>query len=325
LEKQELKPGEEGWLQLEPVEDVVAVRGDRYILRRPSPGETLGGGVVLDSHPERRYKRFSPAVIDRLEALAAGTPEEVFQQALIALGAGPYQAVVKASNLGEEAASTALEALIASHQALILQGDGRNIKANTIIASAAYWSSLKERSIQTVGRYHEANPLRRGMPREELKSKLKLETALFNAVIARMISENDLEEQGPLVFAPGHEIAFSPAQQEKIDRLLARFAKAPFAPPSVKDCMAEVGEDVYQALVDLGNLLQLSPEVAFRPQDYQQAAADVKGLIEKEGSLALAQARDHWGTTRRYVQALLEYMDAQGLTVRKGDARVLRQ
>ena len=69
-----LNPGEEGWLQLELEQPLVAVRGDRYILRRPSPGETLGGGMVVDPHPKGRHKRFASEVIARLEALGAGRP-----------------------------------------------------------------------------------------------------------------------------------------------------------------------------------------------------------------------------------------------------------
>ena len=58
------------------------MRGDRYILRRPSPGETLGGGVVVDPHPKRRHKRFDEKILQRLEALTQGTPAEVLYQAL---------------------------------------------------------------------------------------------------------------------------------------------------------------------------------------------------------------------------------------------------
>jgi selenocysteine-specific elongation factor len=68
-----LKPGEEGWLQLELGSPVVVVRGDRYILRRPSPGETLGGGIILDPQPPGRHKRFDAKVLERLEALVGGT------------------------------------------------------------------------------------------------------------------------------------------------------------------------------------------------------------------------------------------------------------
>ncbi len=81
----ELAPGAQGWLQLETSEPVIAARNDRYILRRPSPGETLGGGKVMDAHPKSRHKRFSTETLARLEALAQGTPGDILLQALLAL------------------------------------------------------------------------------------------------------------------------------------------------------------------------------------------------------------------------------------------------
>ena len=88
---EELAPGEAGWLQLELVEPVVAARGDHYILRRPSPGETLGGGVVVEPHPKGRHKRFAAETLARLEALAQGTPAEVLLQSLILIRRGFFQ------------------------------------------------------------------------------------------------------------------------------------------------------------------------------------------------------------------------------------------
>jgi selenocysteine-specific elongation factor len=106
-----LLPGEEGWLQLELARPVVSVRGDRYILRRPSPGETLGGGFVVDPHPKRRHKRFAEETLSRLESLAKGTPEDVLLQTLLSMGAAPLQEVIAQSNLDETVARNAAQEL----------------------------------------------------------------------------------------------------------------------------------------------------------------------------------------------------------------------
>lgn len=324
LGEQELKPGMEGWLQLEPIEPVVALRGDRYILRRPSPGETLGGGVVLDPHPKRRHKRFSSAVLDRLDALAAGTPQEIFLQALAVVGIADYQSVVRQSNLTEEQAGEAFEDILNQNQVLLLAGNSDKPK-EMMIANLNVWQATRDKALDTVRGYHEKQPLRLGMPREELKSRMKLAPNIYNLVVARLVIEGDLQEQGPLVLLPGHRVEFSVKQQQAVDALLRQFANAPFNPPKVKECQSAVGEDVYQAMLDLGELVQLDGEVVFRSSDYQQAVDDVRSLIKQYGSIELGQARDHWGTSRRYVQALLEYMDAKGITVRKGDVRELRK
>lgn len=322
---QQLQPGEEGWLQLEPRTPIVVMRNDRYILRRPSPGETLGGGVVLDAHPKGRHKRFSDSVIARLQALAKGSPEEVFFQALLASGVAPYAQVVQASNLQTAAASQAAEALIESSQLVILDGKDGKLKEKTLITSHSHWEQLRQRCLKLVGDYHESNPLRIGLSLEELKSRMALDQRIFTALVSRLSDEAQLVQKGALTWLPEHAVEFSPAQQSKVDGLLAKFDREPFAPPTIKECIAEVGEDLYQALIALDYLLPISAEVVFRPDIYERAVADIRALVGQHGSVTLAQARDHWGTTRRYVQALLEYMDQQGVTLRVGDARKLRK
>jgi selenocysteine-specific elongation factor len=323
--KKQLQPGEEGWLQLEPRSPVVVVRGDRYILRRPSPGETLGGGVVLDAHPKGRHKRFSDEVLARLQALTEGSPEEVFFQALLASGVAAYGQVVQASNLEREAAGQAAQELLSSGQLVVLNAKDGKLSDKTLVTSFAYWEQVRQHGLKLVTDYHQNNPLRPGIPLEELKSRLGLETRVFTALVSQLAEDNQLVSQGAFARSPEHDLKFSPAQQDKVDRLLARFASSSFTPPSIKECIAEVGEDLYQALVALEYLLPLSADVVFRPEDYRQAVKDIQSLVAEHGSVTLAQVRDHWGTTRRYVQALLEYMDQQGVTIRVGDARKLRK
>ena len=70
--------------------------------------------------------------------------------------------------------------------------------------------------------------------------------------------------------------------------------------------------------------MQVSPEVAFRREDYEQMVAEITGMLETQGTLSAAQVRDHFKTSRRYVLALLEYLDSVGVTVREGDVRKLK-
>jgi selenocysteine-specific elongation factor len=319
-----LLPGETGWLQLEMIHPVVAVRGDRYILRRPSPGETLGGGVVLDSHPKRRYKRFSSTVLDRLKALSKGSPEEVLLQALITLGAAPYEQVLKTANLESNTSKLAVQALISSGQMIVMDGDSNNLQPKAWVAARPYWEQGKENYLQILAEFHQKNPLRLGMPSEEIKSRIKLPPRFVSAIVEHLSAQGEVVVEGALVRLPEHQVVFSSPQQAKVDALLGRFASSPFSPPTIKDCVDDIGEELYQSLVALGTLVPVSSEVVFRPGDIDQAVADVKQLTEQHGTFTLAQARDHWSTTRRYVQDLLEYLDRQGVTVRIGDGRKLR-
>jgi selenocysteine-specific elongation factor len=318
-----IRPGEEGWLQIELSDPVVAVRGDRYILRRPSPGETIGGGFVVDPHPKGRHKRFAAETLVHLEALAQGSPADILQQALLGLGVAPLKEVIARSNLEGHRLSQALTELSSSGQLLYLEGDpqGASLQRETLVASKGYWQQLSQRAIQEVNQYHQSNPLRRGMPREELKSRLKPTARSFAALMTSLTVEGSLQENGPLVSIPGFEISYDPAQTRAIQNLLRRMVASGYSPPPVKECQQEVGEAVYQALVESGRLVQVSPEVVFTRELYDDMVAEIMRLFERMETLTAAQVRDHFNTSRRYVLALLEHLDGRGLTIRKGDIR----
>src|SRR5688572_19015508 len=108
----ELYPGEEGWIQLELRDPVVAVRGDRYILRWPSPGETLGGGIIVDHQPKGRHKRFDENILRSLESLSQGTPAEVLLEAALALNIASIKDIVARSRLEPANAEIALKKLL---------------------------------------------------------------------------------------------------------------------------------------------------------------------------------------------------------------------
>jgi selenocysteine-specific elongation factor len=326
LGQESLLPGEEGWLQLELRQAVTAARGDRYILRRPSPAETLGGGMILDPRPKGRHKRFSAGVIERLASLSQGSPAQVYLQSLQALGAASLKDVTKRSGLEAEAARQAIEELLDQGQLVLLEElpQPLRVEGDQLVTSRAGWENLSAALLKEVERYHRGSPLRPGMPREELKSRVKVAPRVFTAALRKLVSAGQIKEAGPLVSLPGFEIRFSPQQEKSAQTLLERFAAAPYAPPSVKETTAEVGEDVYAALVEMKRLVQISPEVVFRSEDYERMRVELDVLFKAQGTLTAAQVRDHFNTSRRYVLALLEHLDSIGVTVREGDVRRLK-
>lgn len=324
LGKDELKPGEEGWLQLELREPVVAVRGDRFILRRPSPGETLGGGMIIDAHPAGRHKRFDGAVQERLENLLHGSPEDILLQASIASGPSGIKEIVAKARLTPEQAATALRELLAKGLFIQLEPGTPDPGSELIIAAATRWETETKRAVKEVEQYHKAYPFRRGMPREELKSRLKYFPArLFTAAMGQWARQSKLVENATAVALPGFKPKFNAQQQAQVDRLLAKFAENPFSTPSVKECQSEIGEEMFNALLDQGLLVQVSPDVVFRKQDYDQMRKKVVEQINAAGSITVGQFRDLFNTSRKYALGLLEHLDAFGVTARNGDIRKL--
>lgn len=324
LGAEEIQAGEEGWIQLELRDPIVALRGDRYILRRPSPAETLGGGAVMDHQPRGRHKRFDDSVIKSLESLAQGSPADVLYEAALALHIAPIKEMLVKSRLESEPADRALSELLASGRLIALEGI-RNEKRETLAVAAPHWNTLQGRVSELVGEYHKQFPLRRGMPREELKSKLKLEPKVFNAALSFLAARGALRDERGAVSGPGHEIRFDGENQAKVRALRRRFEANPYATPSVKECQAEAGGEIYNALVEMGELVQVSGEVVFRKTDYDEMTRRVTAAIRERGQVTLAETRDLFDTTRKYAQALLEHLDAVGVTARNGDARTLEK
>jgi selenocysteine-specific elongation factor len=129
----------------------------------------------------------------------------------------------------------------------------------------------------------------------------------------------------PVIFKPGHEIRLNEDQRRTVDHLMTQFSNNPYAPPTIKSSIDEIGEDLYNALVDTGRLIPVSGEVVFRWEDYQEMVAQLIQMFEATGSISVAKVRDHFKTSRRYILALLEHLDSIGTTIRKGDVRVLKE
>jgi len=315
LDHAELKPGDSGWVQLQLAAPVALAKNDRFILRFPSPSITIGGGVIVDAHATTRHRRFKPDVITRLETLARGTPDEIVWQFLSARGANPADAK-------EIASGTGLSAEIVA-QTLTAQA------ANIVALGAAYitapnWNALADKMRAALDEFHRQNPLRAGLSREELKSRLGLAPRVFDRVIERASAEKILAASGDLVRRPDFVVTFAPELQKKIDALIAQFNRAPYAPPSAQDAEAAIGLDAVNALVTQDKLVRLNDQVLLAPKAFDAMQTWVVATIRAQGQVTAAQVRDQFNTSRKYAVGLLEYLDAQRVTKRVGDARVLR-
>jgi selenocysteine-specific elongation factor len=300
------------------------MRGDHYLLRRPSPGETLGGGVVVDPQPAGRHKRFDAEILQQLETLAQGSPAELLLRASVVGGPLPLRELAPRSRLPLGQVDGALAELLNRGQLVPLENGSLSRDSDVLVIARAQWEDLLVMTQKVVQEYHRQYPLRPGIPREELKSKLKLTPRTFSAWIKKANLEGLLVDANTVVAMLGHAVRFSPPQQARINTLLAKFIAAPYAPPSSKECQAEVGEEVFNALIALGQLEQVSAEVVFRRQDYDALLAAVRRQLEQEGTLTVAQFRDRFNTSRRYALAFLEHLDAISVTRRDGDLRRLR-
>jgi selenocysteine-specific elongation factor len=330
-----LPPGGTGWAQLRLSRPVALVRGDRFIVRWLSPSVTVGGGVVVDPSPGRRHRRFRPELIERLETLAHGTPEEIVLQALEAAQPCEARELVRRLTLPLGVVEDALNGLLAGGQVFVLDDlEGtlthldRPDTSGRFLLSAFGWQEIVERMRVALGAYHRAHPLRRGMPREELRSRLQerlphLGGRLFNQVVALAAHRGFVDQDETGVWLADHVVRLSPEQQAAMDTLLQRLVRSQYASPSAAECIGQVGEDVYAAMVEGGVLVPLNEDVVYLSETVAEMRQLVVDHIRREGSATIAEVRDLLGASRKYALALMEYLDEQRITRRVGDTRVL--
>lgn len=338
LSAEALEAGQQGWVQLRLETPVAVQRGDRFILRQASPSRTLGGGVVVNPYPGRRWRRFRPEVIAMLEALQGGDPSDLWMQALRRLEPAAYADAAAASSLDRASALQAFAGLLAAGQALALDrdwdatqiGDRQRVAALQTVISADGWQELAGRLESLLAGYHRQLPLRMGMGRDELKNRWQgkrqsWSLRQFNDLLGQAAAEGRIVDEGAAVRLASHEAKLASKEQAAADRLLAQFKAQPAMPPSASEAIAAVGEDVFQWLVDSGRLARVSDDVVFEAAAYDAMLQQIMDFVRREGSITVAQVRDLLGASRKYALALMEHLDARHVTRRVGDARVLRK
>jgi len=319
-----LHPGETGWIQLEFRNPIVTVRGDHFIIRRPSPGETMGGGKVIDPNPKGRHKRFDQEVLKSLESLSKGSPADILRESVAILEIASIKDLIVHSRMDDKIARSAIKDMINKSTLISLNNPNDQFSDSIIVMLQSDWELLYEKVRTILKGYHISFPLRRGISREELKSRLKFSSRIFTTTMEKFTRDRLIIEGGTFLALPGHEVRFDGKDQAKVDGLTQKFRENPFSTPSVKDCQNEVGEDVFSALIDMKELVLVSQDVVFARQDYEKMIHQIREAILQQGSIQLSQVRDMFKTSRKYAQALLEHMDTIGITIREGDNRKLK-
>jgi selenocysteine-specific elongation factor len=305
LEGDEIAAGGQGWVQLYLERPIAAAGQDRFILRVPSPSATIAGGRLVDVNP-RKHSRHDSTVRESLERRAAG---EVLQEELRKYPRGVAAAALLKATLAPEADVAALKAR----------------RIGEWLFDSAAWQSISDHATRELEAYHAAHPLRAGMAREELRSKLGVPPASFPWVVQGLLEDGRVAEPDGAVALPGHRVQLD-ADGAAAGPLVELLARSPLAPPSLSDAIRQTGAsaEVVRALAQRGDIVRVGDDIAFTKDAYATAVAMVREIISESGSITVAQLRDRMGASRRPVLALLEHLDAERVTRRVGDARVLR-
>ena len=317
--KKEIHPGEDGWVQLEFEDEVVLDKGDNFILRRPSPAETIAGGVVLNTRAVKRYKRFADESLEKMTLMDAGSDEEILLSNLDKCGLITRQEFAKVSGFEADKTNQLVDTLVPA-EIVLLEAAGNK---DSLLVSRTNWAILNEKIGAILGEYYDRHPLRSGMPRKALWELLKIPQRSFNLVIHQLIREELLDEKDENIGLLNHEVAFSEKEQANVQAVLAEFSATPLQPPALREEREKYGEDLISAMIDKGYLILLEEDIAILPQTAEKIRADTIVYFEREATITLGQFRDLFQTSRKYALAFLEYLDKQHVTTREGDTRRL--
>ena len=329
LDRQRLEPGQTAWAQLRLGDEVAVAKGDLFIVRLPSPSLTVGGGTIVEPHP-RRHRRFQERVLERLAVLEQGSPEEVLLQQLQAREPAELAQLIGQTGLGSEEGREVVSRLVEAGDVMALEPRGGNgtttrITPQTLLVSRAGGERLIDQVTGGLAAYHRTFSLRPGMPKEELRTRLGLDSRLFARLLARLLAEGLVAEDGPFLRLPNHQVRFTHEQQGQVDRMLEALRRGGAAPPDRDELEARFGvsPELTQALIDRGDLVEVAADLVYPSDVYNALVEEIMAAIRQRGRITVAGVRDLFGTSRKYALALLGHLDERKVTRRVGDDRVL--
>ena len=328
LDRDLLKGGEGAFVQLRLAREVLLLPGDPFVIRTYSPPLTIGGGTVIDPAPPRRRRRSSDALA-LLAALHEGPDEEKVAH-LISEGA--YSGVGRdelelRSGLAPKRLETALSQLLNAGRILQAVRDPR------IFLSRQAFDELKALLFGRLTEFLQANPLKTGMGKEELKSRLpkRCDQRIFMSLLGALEKEGKGEVERDLVKLPARKPSMGTASHQLLEPIETALQQGGAEPPTVKDLCDtfHVREkevmDILHLLAREGRAVKIKNDLFYAPGHLSALRDQLTAHFRKEQEITPPQFRDLTGLSRKFMIPVLEYFDQEKITIRIGDRRRLRK
>ncbi len=327
LEQESVEPGESALIQLRLEEPIAAAEGDLFVLRYYSPMATLGGGTVLQTNP-RKKTRFKTEQIDALRQMEKGSPQHRLLQMLAAVSDSyPLREDFIKAHPEINEIEELIEQLLESEQAVSLTVDKKEI-----LLASSYLQTLEIQVEEILQRFHRKNPLRLGMAKEELHSRMLKQTAnkTFTALLLIWLSDERIKITGNTVAAYDFKVQLTAEQMSLYREISEKFQAVKFEPPAKSDLLTEYAKRkdlpaILELMQEEGSLLRLTDEILYNKDNFDQAEQLLFDFFREHTEISLAEYRDLLATSRKYALALLEYFDTAKITQRQGEKRILRK
>ena len=330
LEDKEMKPGATGFVQLRLSESGLFVPGDRFIIRQFSPVTTIGGGGVLDNAPSN-HRPGDPATLESLRVLEHGEPEARLE--LLVQRAGEATPTDLTARTGWNPADVLRVAKsLANQKRLVLLG-----QPPSLFVHAGHFARLAKLLLEQLEKFHAANPLMAGLPKEELRSKLITgravrsipSPALLNALLQSLTSQGKINVQGETVRLGGRTIQLSAEEVAARDQIAAAFEKAGLAVPTTREVLATLrldrprAEKLLRMLVKENVLYKVTEDLIFHQSALRKLREIVARRKAQNNRLGVTDFKELTGLSRKYAIPLLEYLDRERVTRREGEERII--
>lgn len=310
-----VEPGGSTWAQLKLDTPIVVAKGDYFIIR--SSQTTLGGGKIVDPHA-KRHRRYHRLVLDRLALINNGTAREVLTNIIESNEPAEFQELINRANLESSSARSELAKM--AKEKLIVSLPKGTIKSGTRIFTNLGWSSMTNKIGVFLDNWHTEFPIRKGAPKEELRSRVKMPHTIFNDILFRLQKDGVLESEGPVVRRPDHQRKLTLKQKKEVDNYLQRLASTPYSPPTD----SPLNSEILTLLADEGKIVKVSETIIFTASAHSEMVEKTINQIKKNGEMTISDVRDLFVTSRKYALAFMDDLDRQRITRRVGDTRVLR-
>ena len=327
LDREKLEPGETTVAQIRLDTPVALVKDDRYVLRSYSPVRTIGGGEILNPVP-LKHKRNRPEVIRSLESLRDLPSEQIVLLHVRESGfkGVSFAALKVMTNTADKVLENILQQHLSNQQLVIVD------RENRIYVHRDTLNDLKKQTLNLLENYHRSNPLKAGMSREELRSRLpsKVGGKLYNLLINVMVKEGDIVQEEENIRLSSHKVSLQADQTVIKEKLIGIYREGGLTPPNFKDLPKLLNVD-YSAVKDLlmlllkeGQLVKVSEELYFDASVIEQLKKQLVEYLKKHGEISTPDFKNMTKVSRKFVIPLIEYFDAKNITIRIGDIRKLR-
>ena len=328
LEQDELKPGQATVAQLRLDTPVAVVKGDHYVARSYSPVRTIGGGQVLNPIPPK-HKRLKPEIVAGLKSILGSPPEKLLDFHLAAAGpaGASFGDLRLMTNMTDKQLDTALQAMMSGRAAIQVDKEAR-----TFIHKRNFEALVQETS-DHLQAYHKAFPLKSGMLKEELKSKLPpgTDVKLFNLLLNQMIKDNAIVQEEKTVRLKAHKVSLVGDEATLRQNILKIYQQGGLQPPFFRDVVESLkvdpgqAKDILNHMIEQGLIVRTKEDLFFHAETIEDLKKRLVKFLEQNGEINPAQFKEMTGASRKFLIPLFEYFDAKNVTLRVGDVRKLRR